>query len=95
MGWCVVVGRPHADVWKLIWAKWEDLGQEVAGNTALRCKAHRSKAQVMRLDEPGQDDAAGNAVADRWAKEGRALTKALAESKQCRQLGRRCCKQHI
>ena len=36
----------------------------------MRCRAHRTKEQVKKLDMQGKLDAAGNTVADRWAKEG-------------------------
>ena len=36
----------------------------------MRCRAHRTKEQVKKLDTQGKFDVAGNTVPDRWAKEG-------------------------
>ena len=87
--WCVAAGRPHADVWKLIWDKWEDLGKEEAGNQAIHCKAHRSKAQIQNLDRQGQEDAAGNGVADRWAKEGAGLDRGFGREQALEEEGQK------
>ena len=31
LAWCTDARRPHADVWRLIWDAWEDLGGHEAG----------------------------------------------------------------
>ena len=39
----------------------------------VHCKAHRTKEQIKKLDLQGNNDVAGNVVADRWAKEGASM----------------------
>ncbi len=62
--------RQHADVWRRIWDKLEDLGYPQAEVNFLHIKAHRSKADKAAMDEETRRRTAGNEPADRWAKEG-------------------------
>ena len=90
--WCTAPRRAHADLWRLIWDVWDDLGGHEAGNVARHCKAHRSKAQLATLSGQQRQDALCNAEADRWAKAGaacdagfgrdQALVEATAQTKE-------------
>ena len=71
--WCTAATRAHVDVWRLVWDRWKDIGGEEGGHAVVHCKAHRTKEQIKKLDLQGNNDVAGNVVADRWAKEGASM----------------------
>eukprot|EP00974_Lingulodinium_polyedra_P059339 5714738-Lingulodinium_polyedra.AAC.1 len=41
--WCVSAKRAHADIWRGIWEKLEDMGFPDAGLELLHVKAHRAQ----------------------------------------------------
>jgi len=65
--WCVDAARPAADLWGLVWAKVDDLGNE--GIKIAKTKGHATKADVEagRATEWHQK---GNDHADHYAKQG-------------------------
>ena len=67
---CCDAKTPHADVWRLIWWKINDIGP---GITFHKCKSHQSKAAVGLLDDRLQLIALGNELADQHAKAGAAI----------------------
>ena len=68
--WYSVARRPHADVWRRIWKRFRDIGEEAHIRSVTKCKAHSSKSEQVKLDEAGRTVAAGNERADELAKEG-------------------------
>ncbi|CAK0830576.1 unnamed protein product [Prorocentrum cordatum] len=56
--WCTSWRRPHADIWKRIWHKVEDLDLDV--NCVKHVKAHRSTAKIEQLEGDDLKIAKGN-----------------------------------
>jgi len=71
--WCTHSGRPHADVWKMLWHHIEDVGQGPEGVTFYKGKAHVSKAKVAAADLAAQRIYIANGHADGWAKQGASI----------------------
>ena len=68
--WCSAARRPHADVWKLIWERFRDIGEEPHIDSVTLCSAHLSQAEQAKLDDAGRVAAAGNGWAVELAEEG-------------------------
>ena len=62
--------RPHADVWRQIWAKLDDLGFPSEAVAFKHVKAHRTATTKASLTPEEQRHAKGNEAADVWAKLG-------------------------
>ena len=65
--WCCSAARPHADVWRRIWFKIDDLDFPL--DAVRHCKAHRSRAQMEALTGSERHAALGNSWVYRAAKE--------------------------
>ena len=68
--WCCQAKRPHADVWRLIWHKLEDIGFPLAEVKISHVKAHRSLKDKPVMTAERKRHTAGNEAADHWAKAG-------------------------
>ena len=68
--WCCGARRPHADVWRRIWAKLEDLGFPSEVVSFKHVKAHRTALAKAGLAPEEKLHAKGNEAADTWAKAG-------------------------
>ena len=68
--WCTHSGRPHADVWRMIWARLADIGLGQDGASFFKVKAHQSKARIAEASDDDQHLLVANSAADTWAKEG-------------------------
>ncbi len=89
--WCCQARRPHADVWRRIWHILDDVGVGPAGVEVLKCRSHTSAATRRGMTESEQFVAAGNDVADQYAKQGAEADpfeacRATAEKDACRQV---------
>jgi hypothetical protein len=62
--WCCRAARPHADVWRAIWRKLEDIGVGEEGVTVAHVKAHRTEAAIEALPQQQRIIARGNAFVD-------------------------------
>ena len=78
--WCCSAKRPHADVWRLIWAKLKDIGYPEAEVRVSHVKAHRTQQAKANMDIAHRQHTAGSKAADILAKQG-AETRAAARSK--------------
>ena len=54
--------RPHADVWRRIWERFQDIGNEAHIDSVTKCKAHQ-----VRASQSGR----GWPLHDRWQRTGR------------------------
>ena len=68
--WCSAGRRPQADVWRRIWERFRDIGEEAHTDSVTKCKTHLSMSEQAKLDDAGRVTAAGNEWADELAKEG-------------------------
>jgi hypothetical protein len=69
--WCVHSSRPHADVWRQLWEKIEDIGlSELIGVTFHKVSAHVSKAKREAAPLEERRLLVANDIADGWAKQG-------------------------
>ena len=62
---CCIAG---ADVWRRIWDRLRDIGEEAHRDPVTKCEAHLSKAERARLDEAERSKATGNERPDRVGK---------------------------
>ena len=77
--WCTSSRRPHADRWRAIWRKLEDIGD---GVDVLKIKAHaRLKSLPAGMTA---DEWYGNEFADRFAKAGAKIAELLAPTASAR-----------
>ena len=49
--WCSAARTPHADVWRRIWERFRDIGEEAHIDSVTKCKAHLCKAEQAKLDD--------------------------------------------
>ena len=68
--WCCGARRPHADVWRQIWTKLDDLGFPADVVSFKHVKAHRTALAKASLTPADRFHAKGNEAADAWAKTG-------------------------
>ena len=68
--WCVSPLRPHADVWKLIWHKIRDVGNDPCGFLLGKVKAHNSLRVIRQLPQVDRAKSMANRSADEAAKAG-------------------------
>jgi ribonuclease HI len=68
--WCEHSSRPHADIWKLVWRKLEDVGLSDEGVQVVKIAAHLSKAKKLALDPEQGKLHIANEKADQYAKQG-------------------------
>eukprot|EP00973_Karenia_brevis_P038380 5292252-Karenia_brevis.AAC.1 len=73
--WCCSSKRPHADVWRDIWFRLEDLDFGIHGESlqVKKVKAHVAKSRQAELSSTELEMVQGNEVADDFAKEGSAM----------------------
>ena len=66
--WCTSGRRPHADVWRRIWERLRDIGEQAHTDCVTKCKAHLSKGERARLSDAGRFAATSNERADEFGK---------------------------
>ena len=72
--WRECAKRPHADLWRAIWAIVEDLGGVGEGAVSVvKVKAHRTQAEARTLGGDDKRHYVGNHLADEAAKAGTRL----------------------
>lgn len=68
--WCCHSSRPHADVWRLVWAKLDDIGISDEAASLHKVAAHVSKAKRDAAESVTRRLLVANDEADRFAKRG-------------------------
>ena len=85
--WCLSAKRPHADVWRRIWAKLEDL--DFTEEQVQHVRAHRTKAAMRAMEAEDRRIAEGNEAVDMLAKEGANLDAGFGKEQALQTLGRK------
>ena len=67
---CGAAGAKHADVWRMVWHRVDDIGMGEHGVQIVKCKAHMTEAAIRQAEPAQQHVACLNKAADGWAKHG-------------------------